>query len=115
VSTKQDSKEENDLTLKEVQIEKDIQLARSCVENGKRACFSSISQQGFVVKSLWNQFNRLCIREGMLVRKWTIIPSCKDIYQAFIPHEERRKVLKMCHDSHALGHLGITKTPAKIR
>lgn len=32
-----------------------------------------------------------------------------------IPNSERRGVLKICHDNEIAGHLGITKTLARIR
>lgn len=106
--------EKNDFTLKEAQSEnKDIQLVRSWVESGKRPFISKIIQQRFVVKSPWNQFDRLCMREGLLMRKWILLPLCKDTFQAIIP--ERWKELEMCHDSQSLGHLGVTKTLAKIK
>lgn len=42
-----------------------------------------------------------------------MLPSNREIYQAIVPDCERRNVLEMCHDTS--GHLGVTKTLAKIR
>lgn len=103
-------------SLREYQDEsKDIQLVRKWVNLGKRPSFSDVSQHGYVIKSLWNQFERLRIQDGLLVRRLVLLPSNREIYQAIVPDCERRHVLEMCHDNKTSGHLEVTKTLAKIR
>lgn len=93
----------------------DIQLVRKWIDLGKRPSFSDVSQHGYVIKSLWNQFERLSIQDGLLVRRWVLLSSNREIYQAIVPDCERRNVLEMCHDNKTSGHLGVTKTLAKLR
>lgn len=112
---KEDCEEENGNLLKAQGGNKNIQLVRQWVENGKRPAFSDVTQYGYVVKSLWNQFERLSIRSGFLVRRWILLPSNRETFQVIIPDSERRNVLKMCHDNRTLVHLGLTKTLARIR
>ena len=107
---------EESTTLQEAQKQsRDTQLVRKWIEKGSRPVFSDISHHGYVIKSLWNQFERLAIEDGLLVRRWVLLPSNREVFQAIIPDSERRRVLEMCHDNKTSGHLGVTKTLAKIR
>ncbi|XP_065927594.1 uncharacterized protein [Magallana gigas] len=112
---KEYSESENGNLLEAQGGNKDIQLVRQWVENGRRPAFSDVTQYGYVVKSLWNQFERLSIQNGFLVRRWILLPSNRDTFQVLIPDSERRNVPKMCHDNKTSGHLGVTKTLARIR
>ncbi|XP_062567737.1 uncharacterized protein LOC134229979 [Saccostrea cucullata] len=105
--------EEMDYSLQEAQEQcRDIKLVKTWVEKGKRPSFSDMSMHGYVVKSLWNQFSRLAIENGLLMRKWTLLRPNKEVHQAIIPDQERRRVLEMCHDNQTSGHLGVNKTIA---
>lgn len=105
-----------DSCLQEAQEQnRDIKLVKDWVGKGERPKYGDISRYGYVVKSLWNQFSRLVMKDGLLMRKWSVLPSNKETHQAIIPDQERRRVLEMCHDNQTSGHLGVTKTLAKIR
>lgn len=58
---------------------KDIQLVRKWIDLGKRPSFSDVSQHGYVVKSLWNQFERLSIQDGLLVRRCIASLKLRDL------------------------------------
>jgi hypothetical protein len=107
---------EESTTFQEAQKQsRDVQLVRKWIEKGSRSVFSGISQHGYTIKSLWNQFERLAIKDGLLMRRWVLLPSSREVYQAIIPDSERRRVLEMCHDNKTSAHLGVTKTLEKIR
>ena len=51
------------------------------------------------------------IRDGLICRK----VAGDETFQRIVPLSERRHVLKECHDKRIAGHLGISKTIARIR
>ncbi|CAC5399391.1 unnamed protein product [Mytilus coruscus] len=94
---KDDDSEHHDLSLKEIQKNyHDLKI-------------------GFFLRSLWNQWNNLEIRDGLIYRQFED-PATKIVkMQAIIPLSERKKVLQFSHDDKCSAHLGIHKTLAKIR
>lgn len=59
------------------------------------------------------------IREGVLMRKWRpLTASANDdwrvLYQVIVPLSYRTEVLRLAHDHHFAGHLGINKTTDRI-
>ena len=77
--------------------------------------FNEIASENYRIKSLWNQFERLDILDGVLVRKWDNFETNQMTYQTLVPHSERKKVLAHAHDIKPAGHLGIGKTLSKVR
>ena len=51
------------------------------------------------------------IRDGFICRK----VAGDETFQIIVPLSERRHILKECHDKRIAGHLGISKTIARIR
>ena len=90
-----------------------LELVRNWVLEGKRPAYSAISSEGRVVKSLWSQFEALVVEDDILYRRWIDGKGTK--LQAVVPSGERRTVLGQHHDNRVSGHLGMTKTVAKIR
>lgn len=59
------------------------------------------------------------MREGILMRKWRpLAASAKDewriLHQVVVPLPYRAEVLRLAHDHHFAGHLGINKTTDRI-
>ena len=96
--------QDNDADLKKVKV---------WVEKEQRPEYSDIKHENNVIKSLWSQFNALEVRDGLLCRRWK---DNKEVsYQIVIPLSERREILQECHDARTSGHLGISKTLARVR
>lgn len=105
-----------DVTLSEMQdSDRNLGMVKKWLANKKRPEYNAISGESMTVKSLWSQWDRLTLHEGVLYRKWDDLISKSQKLQAVIPNEERRTTLKFCHDDRAAGHLGVHKTLAKIR
>ncbi|VDI78715.1 Hypothetical predicted protein [Mytilus galloprovincialis] len=114
---KDDDSEHHDLSLKKIQkndhdLENSDKMGRKTDE---RPDYKDISDKGFFLRSLWNQWNNLELRDGLIYRRFED-PATKIVkMQAIIPLSERKKVLQFSHDDKCSAHLGIHKTLAKIR
>ncbi|CAG2224657.1 unnamed protein product [Mytilus edulis] len=113
---KDDDSEDHDLSLKEIQNnDHDLKIVTEWVEKDERPDYKDISDKGFFLRSLWNQWNNLELRDGLIYRRFED-PVTKIVkMQAIIPLSERKKVLQFSHDDKCSAHLGIHKTLAKIR
>ena len=93
----------------------DLQTLRSWLEGKGRPDSKRIEGKSYYLKSLYSQYDRLCIMDGIVYRRWDDIESKIPRYQALVPLKERRTVLQYCHDERTAGHLGLKKTLEKIR
>ena len=92
----------------------DIKHVKEWLETGDRPTFQSISSESWFLKSLVNQWSRLSIQEGLLVRRCDNLGTGRVIWQVVVPLCLRREALKYAHDIKAAAHLGIGKTLSKI-
>ena len=107
-------KTNDDVCLLEAQQnDSDIQKVKTWLEKETRPPYDEIKQEGFVVKSLWGQWNNLIIEHGLVCRRWETPGSNIAYFQALVPQNQRRRVLNFCHDIRSSGHLGIKKTLSK--
>ena len=93
----------------------DLQKLRTWIEKGVLPKKVSVSGESFYLKSLVSQFDRLCIEDDLICRKWKDISTNQIFHQYVVPYSKRRSVLQQCHDEKTAGHLGIKKTLHKIR
>ena len=93
----------------------DLATVKEWVSNGTRPNLKEIQDRSFYVKSLWNQWERLDIKDKLLVRRWDVTETGQILWQAVVPMKQRRIVLNYAHDIKASGHLGIRKTLGRIR
>ena len=85
------------------------------IKDEDRPSYGDISRESYFIRSLWSQWNRLTIQNGILYQRWDIIGTDLPNLQAVTPLTERRKVLRFCHDIRSSGHLGIKKTIGRVR
>jgi hypothetical protein len=64
-----------------------------------------------MVTSLWEQWSRLVMKDGLLCRMWEIDESNNMIYQIVMPLSQRRFILQQMHDFNTSGRLRVTKNP----
>ena len=93
----------------------DVATVKEWVSNGTSPNLKEIQDRSFYVKSLWNQWERLDIKDKLLVRRWDVTETGQILWQAVVPMKQRRIVLNYAHDIKASGHLGIRKTLGRIR
>lgn len=108
--------EQNTFEIKELQDnDKGILFIKSHLRNGKRPEFIEVSGMGFVVRSLWSQWEILEIKDDILYRNFISVKGQREHAQVVLPFAERRNILQKCHDDKTSGHLGVRKTLEKIR
>ena len=83
------------------------------VKDGARPEFSKISPYGLEVKFYWSQFDSLCFKQDLLVRK--LEQQDGDKIQVLVPPSLREIVMTECHSVLTAGHLGRTKTTANVK
>ena len=102
--------------LRETQNEnRDTRFVKELLEKGEKLKSDSVASESWYVKSLLNQWERLDIKDDILVRRWNILGTNSVRWQAVVPLSLRRKVLEYSHDIKASGHLGMNKTLSKIQ
>ena len=103
--------------IKEAQEEDQfISIVIGWLKRGKtRPAWRDISKYGTTVKAYWAQWDRLCIKEGLLYRTWFEVGSKTPIYQLVLPECMREEALKHLHNQAYSGHLGIKRTLARAR
>jgi len=80
-----------------------------------RPVWERISSKGAPLKTLWSQWDRLELRDGILYRKWESDVNRDSKLQLILPRDKRKEVLRYCHDIPTAGHLGVEKTVAKVK
>ena len=95
----------------------DVATVQRWVSEGARPDSKYIQDRRFYLKYLWTQWDMLSIQDDLLVQELDIIRTSQILWQTIIefPLKQRRVVLNYSHDIKASGHLGIKKTPGRIR
>ena len=96
--------------IKLQQEDEDLARVRTWVESNERSCSKEIAACSYVLKSLWNQFPRLKLQNELHVRKLENFENDSISYQAIVPRDARRDILRYSHDLKTAGHLGGKKT-----
>ncbi|KAJ8946359.1 hypothetical protein NQ318_010124 [Aromia moschata] len=91
----------------------DLRLIRNWVKNGVRPTWQEVSRYGTTIKGYWAQWSSLCLRDGLLHRKWESPDGVSAVYQLVLPKARIHQVLEELHNSPTGGHFGVTRTLAR--
>ncbi|CAG2243406.1 unnamed protein product [Mytilus edulis] len=89
-----------------------ISKVREWLEKGERPSWEEVCGSYFM-RSLWSQFNRLCIENELVCRTWEIGSTNITYCQAVVPLCERRKILEYCHDVRTSEHQDTWESPKR--
>ena len=104
------------IAIREAQdLDLDIMMVKQWIEDGEQPQLQEISRESYFLRSLWNQWPLLEIKDGLVVRKWEVLGTDMVKWLAIVSLKCRKAVLNYSHDIRASGHLGIAKTLSKIR
>jgi len=67
------------------------------------------------MKILWNQWERLILREDVLYRKYYNVRGEVECYQLVVPFNQRSKFIELAHSGVTGGHLGRRRTEDQVR
>lgn len=90
-------------------------ILKRFVNNQEKPKWEEISMESVPVKTLWAQWKRLEVRDGVLHRKWEDESGKRITYQLLVPELYRADILKSLHDAVTAGHLGVNKTLSRVR
>ncbi|KAJ8957183.1 hypothetical protein NQ318_007745 [Aromia moschata] len=91
----------------------DLKLIWNWLKNGVRPTWQEVSRYGTTIKGYWAQWNSLCLRDGLLHRKWESPDGVSAVYQLVLPKARIHQVLEELHNSPTGGHFGVTRTLAR--
>ena len=91
--------------------DQDLKKARKWSTRNKRPPFYKIRNCGYVIKSLWSQWNDLRLKNGILYR----VSKQGGTLRAVIPFCEKRNIIQQSNDDKTLAHLGVGEALAKIK
>ncbi|KAJ8946043.1 hypothetical protein NQ318_005521 [Aromia moschata] len=100
--------------MKSQKKDNDLRLIRNWVKNGVRPTWQEVSRYGTTIKGYWAQWNSLCLRDGLLHRKWESPDGVSAVYQLVLPKARIHQVLEELHNSPTGGHFGVTRTLARL-
>ncbi|KAJ8953812.1 hypothetical protein NQ318_006660 [Aromia moschata] len=66
-------------------------------------------------KGILGSMEFLCLRDGLLHRKWESPDGVSAVYQLVLPKARIHQVLEELHSSPSGGHFGVTRTLARVR
>ncbi|KAJ8983121.1 hypothetical protein NQ317_001865 [Molorchus minor] len=98
--------QENDPELKHIMTWK---------KEGRRPTWAEIARYSPVLKSYWAQWNSLDLNDGCLKRVLENGEGKEDRRQIVVPKTRVPEVLREIHGGASGGHLGVTRTLAKLR
>ena len=96
---------------KSKEMDSDICHVIKWMKSGKgRPHWSEVSILSEVTKSCWAQWDRLCLRDNILCRKWESSGSVRTRLQLVLPKVLRQEVSSHLHNHPTGGHFGVKKT-----
>ena len=84
------------------------------VEKGERPERREIAGESAFLGSLWSQFNRLTMEDGLLFRTYESEDGKTKHLQLVVPQKLVKDVMVMLHDTPTCGHLGARKTAERV-
>jgi transposase InsO family protein len=90
-------------------------LLRKKDASQSRPKWKEIASESEAFKALWAQFDRLEVRNGLLVRRWETNNGDQSNYQLIVPRTRKLFVMSQMHDTPIGGHFGSAKTLYKIK
>ena len=81
--------------------------------NDVKPSWDVVADQSSDAKTLFNEWERLVIVEGILLRKWTSITSATNRRQVVIPEKYRQELVKLAHSGATGGHSARRRRKAK--
>lgn len=84
-------------------------------EEQGRPSWVQVSHLGAATKSYWSQWDRLYLKDGILLRRFYQIDKAVFYPQVILPHALRQDILKQMHDGPVGGHFGVERTLTRMQ
>ena len=83
-------------------------------ESENKQEWSEIADQGLEVKYIWQMWDLLCIRAGVLYRRWENLNGKEIKFLLVVPKSLENFILSQVHDSTTGAHIGVSKAHLKL-
>ncbi|KAL2087962.1 hypothetical protein ACEWY4_016790 [Coilia grayii] len=96
----------------------DLEIApiiRWLEEGQGRPSWVQVSHLGAAAKSYWSQWDRLYLRDDILLRRFYQVEDAVYYPQIILPQAFRQDVLKQMHDGPVGGHFGVERTLSRLQ
>ncbi|XP_061189572.1 uncharacterized protein K02A2.6-like [Saccostrea echinata] len=90
-------------------------LLLALTDGSVRPKWDVISHNSEAFKTLWRQWDRLKVINGLLYREFQDVDTNKVILQLVVPKQKRSEVIHYFHDVPTGAHLGAEKTTSRIK
>ncbi|CAC5415765.1 unnamed protein product [Mytilus coruscus] len=105
-------------SIRQCQLEdQDMSIIVTYLEEGKnKPDWDQVSKGTSILKTLWRQWDRLTINNGMVYRKFYYSDDVNNFkLQLLVPKSHRKTVFNYFHDVPSAGHLGADKMLSRIQ
>ena len=82
--------------------------------SSERPSFNVVADQSADVKTLFAEWSRLVLEDGLLMRKWISVTDANDRMQVIVPRKYRREFVRLARTGMTGGHLGKHKTEEQV-
>ena len=90
-------------------------IIKSKEDGGGRPEWKVVSHLTASCKTYWSQWDQLEVRDGLLSRRWESDDGKSVKWLLVIPLKFRKEILAELHGGKLSGHLGVSKTLAKVK
>lgn len=80
------------------------------MEDVERPSWVQVSHLGAATKSYWSEWNRLYLKDDMLLQRFYQIDDAVFYPQVILPYAFRQDILRQMHDGPVGGHFGVERT-----
>lgn len=92
-----------------------ISIVYNWISNQGRPEYKDISHMSAEVKCYWAKWDSLTVRDGLLYRRLLDAESDGETFQLVIPACLRARILTALHNDITAGHMGVSRTTARIQ
>ena len=77
--------------------------------------WDAVAVHGEKTKAIWNQWERLVLRDGVLYRQFFDVHGVPEHLQLIVPFIQRQEFIRLAHEGVTGGHLGRRRTQDQVR
>jgi len=84
-------------------------------QNIERPTWDQIASESPITKALWQQWDRLLVRDNVLYRQFDPLNGKPIVWQLIIPYKLRRQFFQAVHEGITGGHMGRKRTEQQLQ
>ena len=85
------------------------------LEGNEKPPWEEIANYSAATKTLWHQWDRLVVRDGVLYRRFYSLDGTTEFPQLVVPFGYRKDFCKLAHEGLTGGHMGRSRTEEQVK